>query len=146
MAAVADLLARKDVTDVYTIEPGATVLEAARRMNEHMIGSLAVLERDSLAGIITERDLLRRVIAEQRDPATTRVRDVMTRDVVTCKTCSSVDDVSSIIKTRRIRHLPVVDADGHVIGMVSLGDLNALAAHERELKIHVMEDYIQGRT
>lgn len=144
MPTVRDILVTKG-THVQSISPGATVLEAALVMNEHKIGSLVVLENAELVGIITERDLLQRVVAERRDPGETLVRDVMTTEVVCCRTYSTLDEVRGVMKNRRIRHLPVVDEARHLLGLVSIGDVNAYFAHDQEVTIHVLEDYIHGR-
>lgn len=145
MKTVRDILAIKG-THVETIGPHDTVLEAALRMNAHKIGALAVVEKGELVGIITERDLLGRVIVPRRDPAATLVEDVMSTEVVCCQLNSRIEEVRGTMKTRRIRHLPVVGDDSRkMLGLVSLGDLNALQAHEQEVTIHVLEEYIQGR-
>jgi CBS domain-containing protein len=144
MATVRDILAVKGPT-VQSIGPGASVLDAALLMNEHKIGSLVVMEGGELVGIITERDLLQRVVAERRDPAETRVRDVMNAEVVCCRTWTPLDEARGVMKNRRIRHLPVVDEDRHLLGMISIGDLNAHQAHDHEHTIHVLQEYIHGR-
>jgi CBS domain-containing protein len=144
MPSVRDILAIKG-PHVQSIGPSSSALAAALVMNEHKIGSLVVLNGGELVGIITERDLLQRIIAERRDPATTLVQGVMTSEVVCCRTYSSLDEVRGVMKNRRIRHLPVVDDDRRVLGLVSIGDLNAYLAHDQEVTIHVMEDYIHGR-
>src|SRR5205085_9781948 len=91
MATVRDILATKG-PHVQSIGPDATVLDAALLMNEHKIGSLVVTDGGQLAGIITERDILRRVVPQRRDPAELLVRDVMTAEVVCCQTCTSLDE------------------------------------------------------
>ncbi len=83
MATVRDMLAKKG-SDVITIAPSETVLRAAELMNERGIGGLVVAERGRPVGIFTERDILRRVVAQQRDPTTTRVADAMTSPVIAC--------------------------------------------------------------
>src|SRR5436309_2138678 len=119
MATVADVLAHKG-NRVYTVSPTATVLEATRRMNRHKIGALVVTsssvdDADSctrVAGMITERDVLMRLVGEQRDAAHTLVEEIMTVDVAFCRMETSLDEVSAMMRERRIRHLPVCDADG----------------------------------
>jgi CBS domain-containing protein len=132
MATVRDILCTKG-PHVQSIGPHATVLDAALVMNDHKIGSLLVMEAGRLVGIITERDLLQRVVAQRRDPADTQVCDVMTAEVACC------------MKNRRIRHLPVLDGNEQLLGLVSIGDLNAHLAHDQEATIHVLHEYIQGR-
>ncbi len=145
MATVSEILQRKD-SSVFVVRPIATVLEAAERMNERKIGCLAVVEHGKLVGIITERDLLTRVIAGQRDPTTTSVAEVMTADVVVCGLQTACDELRDLMRTQRIRHIPVQDDDEALVGLVSMGDLNAWQAHDREQVICGMENYIAGRT
>ena len=144
MATVRDILALKG-SQVHSTGPGASVLDAALLMNEHKIGSLLVLEGGRLIGIITERDLLQRVVAQRRDPETTPVREVMSTELVCCQTCTPLDEARGVMKNRRIRHLPVVDDDGRLLGLVSIGDLNAHQARDQEVTIHVLQEYIHGR-
>ena len=145
MATVRDILAVKG-THVLSIGPEATVLDAAVLMNEHKIGSLLVTDGGRLAGIITERDILQRVVARRRDPAATPVREVMTAEVVCGGPDTTLDEVRGSMKNRRIRHLPILDGDEQLLGMVSIGDLNAHQARDQEVTIHVLHEYIQGRT
>jgi CBS domain-containing protein len=140
MYLVSELLRQKGTT-VHTIAPSASVLEAARLMNQHRIGSLLAIEGERLVGIITERDLLMQVIAEERSPAGTMVRQVMTGQVLTCTPQTSLDEVRKVMREKRIRHMPVVD-QGRIAGMVSIGDV--IAAEERTLveTIGYLEAYI----
>src|SRR5207248_475292 len=96
MATVRDILAVKGA-HVQSIGPEATVLDAALLMNEHKIGSLMVMDGGRLAGIITERDILRRVVPQRRDPADLFVRDVMTSEVVCCQTCTTLDEARGVL-------------------------------------------------
>lgn len=144
MASVGDLLAKKG-NHVVCIQPNATVLEATQLMNRHKIGALVVTELGRLLGIFTERDVLRRVVAEERNPAATRIEDVMTTDVACAQGQTTLDEVASVMKHRRIRHLPVCDDQGRLEGMVSIGDLNAWEADGQETTIRWLSEYIHGR-
>lgn len=144
MSTVRDLLATKG-NHVLSVGPKATVLDAAVLMNDHKIGSLVVLDQGNVVGIITERDVLQRIVAGQRDPANTRVEDVMTEDLVCCKPHTTVDEARFAMKTRRIRHLPVIDADGSLYGLISIGDLNAHQSVDQEQTIHYLQEYLYGR-
>jgi CBS domain-containing protein len=143
MATVRDILAGKSA-DLLTVGPGATVLEAALLMNERRVGSLLVLDGGGLCGIFTERDILRRVVAERRDPCTTPIRDVMTADVMCCRPHTNIEEARVVMMERRIRHLPVLDDGGLLCGMVSIGDLNAHEAHSKDQTIHLLHEYIYG--
>ena len=132
-------------SQVFTIHPGATVLEAVNKMNEHKVGSLVVMEGEHVAGIFTERDVLRRVVGEQLSPSEARVDQVMTSDVVCCGPQAELDEVGAIMKNRRIRHVPVCGDGGSLIGLISIGDLNAYNASNQEATIHFLNEYIYGR-
>ncbi len=145
MSDVSSILRQKG-SHVLSVGPSATVLDAALLMNEHRVGAVVVVERGRLAGMFTERDVLRRVVAERRDPAGVRVREVMTDDVTVCEPGTDADDARCLFKERRIRHLPVVDDDGRVCGMISIGDLNAWELDGQECKIRALEAYLYGAT
>jgi CBS domain-containing protein len=144
MSTVKDIMAVKG-SHVLTINKSATVLQAALLMNEHKVGSLVVSDGGTIAGMFTERDVLRRVVGEHRDPATTTVEEVMTTEVVCCTPATTVDEARGAMKNRRIRHLPVVDADGRLIGLISIGDLNAHQASNQEQTIYLLHEYLYGR-
>jgi CBS domain-containing protein len=144
MASVRDILAHKG-SEVAAIGPEATVYEAAVRMNERKIGSLTVLHEGRLVGIITERDILHRVVAERRDPRETTVSDVMTTEVLCCRLHTTLEEARGVMKNRRIRHLPVLDEEERLLGLISIGDLNAHAASDQERTIHLLHQYIYGQ-
>jgi CBS domain-containing protein len=145
MPTVRDVLAAKG-NGLHTVRADATVLEATREMNRHKIGALVVTEDgDHVVGIFTERDVLMRVVAEEQTPSDMRVGDVMTKDVICCSPEDDLDEVSAIMKTHRIRHVPVCAGDGRVLGMISIGDVNAQYASNAEQTIHFLNDYIYGR-
>ena len=145
MPSVMDILADKG-NDVYTISPSATVLEATHAMNDQKIGALVVKDSGGrVMGIFTERDVLRRVIAEEKSPNSVRVGDVMTRDLVCCPPETDLDEASRIMRDSRVRHLPICDADGTLLGLVSIGDLNAYHASSQEAQIHFLSEYVYGR-
>ena len=126
---------------IFSVSPNATAHEAARVMCENGIGAVLVLDGDTLVGIFTERDALRRVVVPGHDPRTTPIQDVMTKAMVTCLPDTSLDECGAIMTTRRIRHLPVVDDKG-LHGLVSIGDLLALRVSEQEETIKYLNDYM----
>lgn len=144
MSTVRTLLQGKGST-IVSISREASVLDAAQVMNQHKIGALVVHDDSRLEGIFTERDVLRRVVAARLDPAQVRVGDVMTTDVIVCESDCSIEDARNIFRTRRIRHLPVVDKEGRLEGMISIGDINAYQLNGQETTIHYLEEYIYGR-
>ncbi len=144
MPTVQDILSTKGRV-VFSTDPGASVLEAVQKMNEHKLGALIVIDANQIVGIFTERDVLRRVVGEERSPRKTCVGEVMTSEIICCPPETDLDEVSAIMQQRRIRHLPVCDGDGRLHGMVSIGDINAFHASNQEATIHFLSDYIYGR-
>ena len=109
------------ITNVATTTPDQTLAEAARLMEERNIGSLAVLEKDRLVGIITERDFLK-LAAKGYDSRTTKVSEGMTKPVVKCDPMTTITEAFVLMKKYRVRHLPVVEKE-RLVGMISLSDL-----------------------
>jgi CBS domain-containing protein len=144
MPNVREILNRKG-SHVWSIGQDATVLQSAMLMNEHKIGALVVLEAGRLVGVFTERDVLQRVVAEGRDPTQTTVGQVMTTEVACCSLQTSIDEARTAMKERRVRHLPVIDEEGRLLGMVSIGDLNAYLAQSQEQTIFMLNEYLFGR-
>jgi len=141
MATVQDLLDRKG-TDVFTIGPDDTVLDAAQKMNQQGVGGLLVIgESGEMLGIFTERDILRRVVAAGLDAARTPVREVWTTGVITCTGEMTLDECASIMSSRRVRHLPVMGPDG-VRGLVTSGDVLARRVAESEATLQHMSSYL----
>lgn len=144
MATARDILQAKG-SEITTIAPEASVYDAAAKMNERKIGALIVEADGQLVGIFTERDILRRVVAQRRAAAATSVREVMTAEVACCQLHTTLDEIRGVMKNRRIRHLPVTDADGNLAGILSIGDLNAFQANTQEQTIHLLREYISGQ-
>jgi len=144
MAQVRELLERKG-SHVLTIGPSASVLQAALLMGEHRVGSVVAVEDGQVLGMFTERDVLQRVVAKRRDPESTLVGEVMTASVVCCSPETTVDEARGVMRDRRIRHLPVADADGRLIGLISIGDLNAQLQAAQEQTVFLLTEYIHGR-
>ena len=103
--------------------PDATLQEAARRMKELDVGSLPVCENDRLSGILTDRDIILRSVAEGRNPAEHRVRDAMTQELFYAFDDQDVDELTQIMKQRQIRRVPILNREKRLVGIVSLGDL-----------------------
>ena len=144
MPAIRDILASKG-SNVLSIPPDATALEAAELMNKNSVGSLVVMDGGRVVWMFTERDILKRVVVPRRNPGETAVREVMTTQVVCCHPHTKLDEARVAMKDHRIRHLPVVDEMDQLVGRISIGDLNAYDAHSQEVTIHYMEQYIHGR-
>jgi len=144
MDSILDLLQSKP-RQVIATSPEATVRQATRLMNDHGIGSLLVTSGGRLVGIFTERDVLRRVVAEGRSPDATPVRDVMTHHVVCCGPADSVEEVADTMRRRRVRHVPVVGEFDSVVGLVSIGDINAHRFNACASELVQVRGYIMDR-
>ncbi|MFQ6045469.1 MAG: CBS domain-containing protein [Gemmatimonadales bacterium] len=140
MHTVKDILEQKG-GEVVSMVAAESVLNAARLMNEREIGGVVVTDGDRMVGVFTERDILRRVVSEQLDPAATPLRDVMTRDVVTCRTDTKLEECVAIFTSRRIRHLPVVEEDG-IKGVITSGDILAFQMKEQKDTIDFLRAYV----
>ena len=142
MSSVRQLLDGKG-REVFSIAPGAAVLEAIRLMAERHVGALLVMEGEALSGIVSERDYARKVILMGRSSADTPVRDIMTAAVITVQPETPVAKCMQIMTERRVRHLPVIES-GRVVGMVSIGDLVKAVIAEQQQHIEQLESYIHS--
>jgi CBS domain-containing protein len=115
---IRDLMAK----DVITLEAGATVREAARLMRDKDTGSIIVTRSEQLKGILTDRDIAVRAVAEGRDPDEVTVGEISTDSVATVPPDATVDDAINILREKKVRRVPVVDGDKPV-GIISIGDL-----------------------
>ena len=149
MATVSHLLANKNGCRVLSVSPNTTVFDATRLMNAEHIGALLVVQTsdigDELVGIFTERDVLRRIVAAGRQPEHTKVGAVMTQEIITCTIDTQLDEIAELVRVERIRHLPVLESNQHIAGLISIGDLNAYKAGDCQLALQEAENYIQGR-
>lgn len=109
--------------DVQTTTPQATIKEAAELMQQFNIGFLPVCEGSKIVGVMTDRDIILRVVARGRDPSNTKVRDIMTIDIVRCFDDQEITEIAKLMEEKQVRRLPVLNRDIHLIGVISLGDL-----------------------
>src|SRR5580658_7186173 len=142
MTTVRQLLNGKE-PGVHSVAPEAPVLEAIRAMAAHHVGALVVMQGETLAGIVSERDYARKVILLGRSSADTPVRDIMTSAVITVQPDTTIDRCMQLMTDRHVRHLPVVDG-GRVVGMVSIGDLVKAVIAEQRQQIEQLESYIHS--
>ena len=143
MAQIADILDAKG-HDVLEIDASATVLDAVKTMVDGNVGSLIVTEGGRLAGIVTERDYLRRVTLEGRDERTTPVREIMSAPFVYIALDATIDECMAIMTERRFRHLPVLDDDRELVGIVSIGDVVKFQSQEQGVQIKFLTEFISG--
>jgi len=119
--------------DVECVGPNDTLQEAAVKMKDLDIGPLPVCDRDRIAGILTDRDITVRAVAEGCDPRSTRVRDVMTHDVIACHDDEDVMEAAQLMCERQVRRVLVLNRDEQLVGVVSLGDLAADTGNPRRV-------------
>jgi len=140
MAKISDLIKNNETR---TITANQTVLEAAREMVENNIGAVAVLHDGELVGIFSERDIMKRVVADGRDPARTRVSEVMTAHPLTVDMRESIEHCMVLMKEHGFRHLPICDGK-KLQGMVSLRDILLRDLTEKDEEVRMMRAYIHG--
>ncbi len=135
---VKDIMTR----EVEVVSPEATLQEAARILKTHNIGSVPVCDGSRLQGMITDRDIAIRAVAEGRDPFVTLVRDVMTSEVVYGMESQSIEDAARIMEQKQIRRLVILNEEKNLVGIVSLGDL-ATEGENRSLSGETLEGISQ---
>jgi CBS domain-containing protein len=144
MTTIKDILLAKG-THVHTILESATVLEAVKQMNTHRVGCLVVMSEDAMVvGIVAERDVLQLLASEQQDLSLIPVSKMMTRNAIVCSPDDCLDTARVIMKQYWVRQIPVIDRDGTLRGIVSIGDVNALSLTEDTTEIKYLHDYIHG--
>jgi CBS domain-containing protein len=129
---------------VWFIGPDATVFDAIRWMSEKNVGALLVIEAGELLGIVSERDYTRKVILKDRSSKQTKVREIMTTDVIVIPPDTTVETAMRVMTNNRVRHLPVI-GDGRVVGVVSIGDLVERLIATQKIVLEQLEGYIIGR-
>jgi CBS domain-containing protein len=109
------------------VGPQTSITEVARKMRELDVGSIPVGENDRLIGMVTDRDIICRGLADGRDVGKLTARDVMTKGVVYCRDGDSMDDALGIMESKKVRRLPVIDGNKRMVGMLSFGDISHAA-------------------
>ena len=132
-------------SEVQTIAPDATVAETLHRMRHERIGALVVSEdKTSIAGIISDRGIMDAIVDRGVEVLSERVGSVMTREVFTCSRHDRVSAVMALMTNRRIRHVPVVEHDGRLCGIMSIGDVVKHQLDEIQREAEAMREYISG--
>jgi CBS domain-containing protein len=131
-------------SDVLTIDAEATVFEAIKQMVGANVGALLVTDGGRVAGIVTERDYLRRVTLEGRTEEETLVREIMTSPLVYVTPETSVEECMAVMTERRIRHLPVFTDGRDLVGIVSIGDVVKFKSEEQDFQIKFLTEYIES--
>jgi CBS domain-containing protein len=142
MLSVLQLLDRKP-KGIHSVKPDEPVLAAIKKMAEHHVGALLVMNGDQLVGIVSERDYARKVVLLGRSSTETPVDSIMTARVITVTGKTDAHECMRIMTDKRIRHLPVMSGE-RVIGILSIGDLVRAVIEEQERTIADLETYIRG--
>ena len=124
------------------VAPTATVMEAVRKMNDANVGAVAVLDGGAVQGMFSERDVMLRIVLENKDPQTTMVRDVMSTNVVAIRKDTKVEEAVNLMWERHIRHLPVIREDGKVEGIVEIRNLFHERIEDVSQQLDSLESYI----
>ena len=139
-----DMVLNAKGRQVHSIQADQSVYDAIAEMDALNVGALIVMDGQSVVGIVTERDYLRKVILNGRSSNETRAATIMSRDLVTVSPSDTLDYAMLLMTEHRCRHLPVF-RDGELEGLVSVGDLLKAAISEKEFVIQMLEDYIWHR-
>jgi len=143
MHTVQQMLNNKRIDEIWSILPDATVYEAVQMLADKRVGALLVMQDSELLGIISERDYAREVILKGRASKETRVKDIMSSNVISVPSTEGVQASLGVMTNNRIRHLPVVDG-GVVQGVISMGDLVKDIISDQQSTIEQLENYIRG--
>jgi CBS domain-containing protein len=125
------------------VSPGDSVIAALQLMAEHNIGAVMVMDGERLAGVLSERDYARKIVLQGKTSKDTLVKDIMTEKVITATPEQTVSDAMSLMSTKRIRHLPVVDGST-LVGVISIGDVVKETISEQAFLIEQLESYIRA--
>ncbi len=141
MKSIGQLLQSKEGKVVH-VAPDQTVFDALMLMAKHEIGAVLVVDADKLIGIFSERDYARRVTLQGKSSREIMVREVMTEKVLYVHPGTTPEEGMALMTNKRVRHLPVLDADGKIVGIVSIGDLVKETISQQEFIIKQLEAYI----
>jgi CBS domain-containing protein len=140
---VRDLLQRK-TTPLKFVREADSVFETVRKLVEHNVSAVLVLNEEKLLGIVTERDIAKHVALEGRTARDTTAGEIMTRTVIYVRPEQTIEECMALMTERRIRHLPVLEGD-QLIGIVSIRDLVGALVSEKQFVIEQLENYITGK-
>jgi CBS domain-containing protein len=142
MKTVREILAGKG-RDIWSIPPDATVFEALKAMADYDVGALVVLDGETVAGVLSERDYARKVILHGRSSKELTVKEIMSSKVYFVKPEQNIEECMALFTNKRVRHLPVLEND-KLTGVISIGDVVKAVIAEHEFTIRHLENYITG--
>ena len=137
------LILKRKGFEVHSVAPDVTVYEALQKMADKEIGALVVMDGTDVVGIFSERDLMKRVVSEGRDPRSTCMAEVMTDDPMTISTNEDLESCMTLMRRHGFRHLPVCQ-DGQLVGIVSLRDILLHDLNEKDDEVRMMRAYIHS--
>jgi len=141
---ISDILRHKEsggAGAIVSINPDESVRTLLAQLAEHNVGALLVLDGERVAGIVSERDVVRRIAERDAALLDARVDEIMTTSVVSCSSGDSLDTIAETMTERRIRHMPVID-DGKLVGIISIGDVVSARMRQLEKDRGQLEQYI----
>src|SRR5213593_4724878 len=144
MKTVAQLLRTKG-SQVLSVAPEIPVFAALEVMAEKNVGALLVVEGERLVGIFSERDYARKVILKGKSSKETPVREIMSSHVLYVRPEQTIEDCMALMTDKRVRHLPVLEEEQRVVGVISIGDVVKDIISEQEFMIEQLQNYITGR-
>lgn len=144
MYTVKDVLETKGYS-IYTIKPEATVYDALKKMAGQNIGAVIVTQGSKILGIFSERDYSRKLVLMGKTSRESLVKDLMTDRVHAVRLTTTINDCMKLMTDNRVRHLPVIDANEYLVGVISIGDVVNKIIEAQSNTIHQLEDYIVGK-
>ncbi|CAA7626738.1 CBS domain [Candidatus Terasakiella magnetica] len=130
---------------IISVSPDASIGEAAKLLAQHRIGAVLAMEGDKVAGILSERDIVRGLANTDNVCTTAKVRDLMTAEVFVCSEDDTVEHLMQTMTSKRIRHLPVMGGTGQVLGIVTIGDVVKSRLDETKMEADSLRNYVMAR-
>ncbi len=143
MKYVRDVLEKKG-DDIWSVAPDTPVYKALQLMSENNCGAVLVLDQETLVGILSERDYARKVILKGKSSKNTPVEEIMSQRVVCVQPDNTIDECMALMTDKRIRHLPVLEDEETLVGLISIGDVVKEVISEQEFIINQLESYISA--
>ncbi|MDX9746121.1 MAG: CBS domain-containing protein [Syntrophales bacterium] len=144
MKTVKDVLEAKGNSQIWSISPNASALEAVKLMDDKNVGALLVIDGEKLVGVIAERDIARRLVLKSRSSRDTIVKDIMTSDLYGVPADTEIEKCLMLMTEKRVRHLPVFEND-HLVGVISIGNIVKSVILRQDSLIENLQDYILGK-